>query len=843
MARQCLRVLLIVLIFIVVVVHRPGLKRSQPFAVPRVKSKGGVPGGAVPGGATGFRFSGDRVREYHAPVGRNPINQKTFHQHHNGFGDECTKFAVVTTVNKPTESVRRVSSLKSWCLIIVGDTKTPDDDYTKFADENANVLYLPISTQQDMSNYNLFFSKIPLNSFARKNVGYFYAIFLGARVLYDFDDDNLLLSPENGSTILDPFWYRDELSLQRSVLLRYSSEEDEVEPEGSQELPVWQIPFNPYPHMRPSYNYSWPRGFPIDQLRANFDHVPHHVMNAGSIKYQAIGVIQSLCNDDPDVDAIFRMTRYHSTNFTFDNSFTALPQLIPRKSYSPYNAQATTHFYSAFWGLFLPITVSGRVSDIWRSYITQRIMKDIGLYVVYNPPQVVHHRSNHDYLSDLSAEDYLYERTSALLLFLTRWNSSQLSLKTRILELWTALYERDYIEEADVEAVGLWLEALTEVGYVFPIVNETQLPRPVAQPEIDHQPFRARPYFNVNNDGLAWFEMPRHDSGMWSEWLQSSLSTPRPPDAVVKLIMMTRNEYPLVESWIFYHGNLIGFHNLYIIDSSTDPAAISFLRSARDLYGANVLFLDIDLNQLTSVMTKIGAEVSGSSDFILKVDTDEFLVVFNSSGLTADIGVKKYLKDFGLDAGHPLRQLIGQHGTVSYEQGSISDRDVCAEKGLNARPYEFQLDPTVSRQTGYKKVFDARLVGTSVEVNLGGHGGGLPTKFGILHYHNRCIESEVANSKQAVERHNYLDVHDSNEAAIEKLSRRCHCEPTSDLCDTCVTCSGNSYHKVKFYLNWLACPEKMEAKFYSGLEGVSNEAFRSFLVAALDEFRLVEMTG
>eukprot|EP00957_Ditylum_brightwellii_P182769 13921273-Ditylum_brightwellii.AAC.1 len=64
--------------------------------------------------------------------------------------------------------------------------------------------------------------------------------------------------------------------------------------------------------------------------------------------------------------------------------------LIPSSSYAPYNAQATTHLYNAFWGLYLPISVPGRVTDIWRSYITQRIMKDIGLHVVYAPP-IVHH--------------------------------------------------------------------------------------------------------------------------------------------------------------------------------------------------------------------------------------------------------------------------------------------------------------------------------------------------------------------------------------------------------------------------------------------------------------------
>ena len=114
------------------------------------------------------------------------------------------------------------------------------------------------------------------------------------------------------------------------------------------------------------------------------------------------------------------MTRPDSTKFTFDQSAKAIPLLVPSNTYTPYNAQATTHLYNAFWGLYLPIYVPGRVTDILRSYITEHIMKDIGLHVVYTPPIVQHDRSAHDYLSDFAAERDLYEKTTKLLEFLDR---------------------------------------------------------------------------------------------------------------------------------------------------------------------------------------------------------------------------------------------------------------------------------------------------------------------------------------------------------------------------------------------------------------------------------------
>lgn len=41
---------------------------------------------------------------------------------------------------------------------------------------------------------------------------------------------------------------------------------------------------------------------------------------------------------------------------------------LPAGLFAPYNAQATLHMHSALWTLLLPVTVHGRVSDIWRSY-------------------------------------------------------------------------------------------------------------------------------------------------------------------------------------------------------------------------------------------------------------------------------------------------------------------------------------------------------------------------------------------------------------------------------------------------------------------------------------------
>ena len=67
-----------------------------------------------------------------------------------------------------------------------------------------------------------------------------------------------------------------------------------------------------------------------------------------------------------------------------------------------------------------------------------------------------------------------------------------------------------------------------------------------------------------------------------------------------------------------FHGELLGFENLYIIDGSKDPRCISLLRFARDTLGANVLFSTANLKELERLLSQIGNDVGPSSDFILK---------------------------------------------------------------------------------------------------------------------------------------------------------------------------------------------------------------------------------
>jgi hypothetical protein len=47
------------------------------------------------------------------------------------------------------------------------------------------------------------------------------------------------------------------------------------------------------------------------------------------------------------------------------------------------------------------VQVHGRISDIWRSYVSQRLLWDVGYHIAFSTPMVDQLRSPHNYLADM----------------------------------------------------------------------------------------------------------------------------------------------------------------------------------------------------------------------------------------------------------------------------------------------------------------------------------------------------------------------------------------------------------------------------------------------------------
>ena len=269
------------------------------------------------------------------------------------------KFIVITSINEPTEAVRQYAKWKGWSVIVIGDEKTPAEWYWP------NVNYIGFEERDE---------SLPKNSYSRKILGYIYAIRAGAQWIFETDDDNI------------PYPHAQGI-LENMI-------------EG------WQVPESWRSengwlniHRLMGEDEWWPRGYPLELVKDN------HMERGGVIKPWSI--MQFMCNKDPDVDAISRLTNDNEIYFTQDRTV-----VLEEGTFCTINSQATLWGKEAFPFMLLPIMVPDRVTDILRGLMATVCCWSIGRSVAYSGALVRQDRNPHNLLSDLNEEFQLYINTN-----------------------------------------------------------------------------------------------------------------------------------------------------------------------------------------------------------------------------------------------------------------------------------------------------------------------------------------------------------------------------------------------------------------------------------------------
>ncbi|KAF8371357.1 hypothetical protein PRIPAC_77786, partial [Pristionchus pacificus] len=354
-----------------------------------------------------------------------------------------SKWIVVTSIQSPTEDVKRLASYPDWTLVVVGDEKTSDDWNLP------DVHYLSLETQAAMGFGSV--QRLPTKSYTRKNAGYLYAIANGAEWIYDTDDDNKPFGKG-----LEQFEY----SMNSSRGLRFVAD-------GETNSTIQDTLFNPYRHFgRPDI---WPRGFPLE-------HIKNHDHRDGSYRlcheHRPPAVQQGIVQKDPDVDAIYRLLHAEPTS-GLDESFNqfAPPVILAPGTYAPWNSQNTLFSRSAFFGLFLPTTVAFRVTDIWRSYFTQALLHAAGETVGFVPVNAIQRRNAHSYLKDFNDEIEVYDKSGEIVKFIDKWKCHAQTLDRCTIELAEEFAARGFWGNKDAQLVVHWVLDLQQIGYVFPAMR------------------------------------------------------------------------------------------------------------------------------------------------------------------------------------------------------------------------------------------------------------------------------------------------------------------------------------------------------------------------------------
>lgn len=239
-------------------------------------------------------------------------------------------------------------------FIVIGDTKSPEEFNLTGCD------YYSIERQKELA-FELS-KQLPFKHYARKNLGYLIAIKKGAEIIIETDDDNFPLNS---------FWDNRSKQVEAHLLTD----------EG------W---VNVYKHFTEAN--IWPRGFALEKIKDEFPQLKKKIFVECPIQ-------QGLANDNPDVDAIYRFTQI--LPITFKNSSNLS---LGNNAFCPFNSQNTTWFKEAFLLLYLPSYCSFRMTDIWRSYIAQRIAWSCGWSILFHKSTVWQERNNHNLLNDFIDE-------------------------------------------------------------------------------------------------------------------------------------------------------------------------------------------------------------------------------------------------------------------------------------------------------------------------------------------------------------------------------------------------------------------------------------------------------
>jgi len=326
---------------------------------------------------------------------------------------------VVTTINPPNATLRELAfgSLEhGWDFIVAGDSKSP----SRFQMEGCR--FLSLKDQHD-SGFSLGL-KCPERSYTRKNIAYLEAMRSGAEVIVETDDDN---HPK------EEFWCTRELRMKCRT----------VEKDG------W---INVYRYF--SENFIYPRGLPLNQARTEVP-VP------GLPGIHECVIQQGLANNDPDVDAIYRML----FPLPFDFEIAHDPILLINGAWCPFNSQNTTFFKSAFPLLYLPAHCSFRMTDIWRSFVAQRVLSWQGSGVMFHGPTVWQERNDHDLHCDFVDEFSGYVHNHNIREALNSISFAQGSPTRLIMEVcYQVLIRHGWVGSGEESLLQAWFDDLETLG-------------------------------------------------------------------------------------------------------------------------------------------------------------------------------------------------------------------------------------------------------------------------------------------------------------------------------------------------------------------------------------------
>ena len=323
--------------------------------------------------------------------------------------------SIASPQNKILQQIAHQAKKHQVEVILIGDRKSPNDFYL----EGINFYSIQHQRQLDFK----LAKNLPENHYSRKNIGYLVAISKSYDVIVETDDDNIPY-PQ--------FWQERNLQIEAEI----------VENQG------W---VNIYKYF--TGTNIWPRGLPLEFVKQPVEN--------GEIKEIEAPIQQGLANENPDVDAIYRFVGYLPIEFK-----KRLPIALGRSSFSPFNSQNTTWHKKAFPLLYLPSYCSFRMTDIWRSFVAQRITQEYNWLISFHSSTVYQERNEHNILKDFEQEipGYLNNANIMDSLLETELCSDEEGIFENLMRSYKTLIKNGWIGNEELFLLENWIEDLMKLG-------------------------------------------------------------------------------------------------------------------------------------------------------------------------------------------------------------------------------------------------------------------------------------------------------------------------------------------------------------------------------------------
>jgi hypothetical protein len=307
---------------------------------------------------------------------------------------------------------------RDYSFFVIGDVPSPSD----FSIEGCEFYSLERQKATGFKTAEL----LPTRHYSRKNIGYLLAMQSRTGMVLETDDDNMPL-PE--------FWEPRKLR---------------------QSLP--SLTGNGWTNVYGFFTEAniWPRGLPLDAIQKQlpaFEALPAAELNCP--------IQQGLADEDPDVDAIYRLLLPLPVSFRKDRRIA-----LGGGTWCPFNSQNTAWFPEAYPLLYLPSYCSFRMADIWRSFVAQRIAWENEWAVLFKGPDVYQERNEHNLMRDFADEipGYLNNRKIGESLSALKLQAGVGQIGENLIRCYEEMVRLELMPEKEIPLVKAWLQDLESLS-------------------------------------------------------------------------------------------------------------------------------------------------------------------------------------------------------------------------------------------------------------------------------------------------------------------------------------------------------------------------------------------